>query len=147
MTNEHYAKLERIYLTAPYNRHLYEDNTIRITEEHAEITTRVTEKHFHGGGSMHGSAYFRLLDDAAFFAVNSIVLDRMVYTVSFNIHLVKPVGLGVIKAIGQVKHRSRSRFVAESQLFTEDGEMAAFGTGDFMLSPLFLKDNPEYNNG
>lgn len=142
--DDHFRRLERIYLAAPYNKFLYEDNTISISREQAVITTRVTEKHFHGGGSMHGSAYFRLLDDAAFFAVNSIVEDHMVYTVSFNLHLVRPVGCGVIKAVGRVKHRSRNLFVAESQLFTEDGEMAAFGTGDFMRSPLSLTDIAEY---
>jgi acyl-coenzyme A thioesterase PaaI-like protein len=41
-----------------------------------------------------GSVYFKMLDDAAFFAVNSIVEDVFVYTVSLNVQLLRPVASG-----------------------------------------------------
>ena len=48
------------------------------------------------------SPYFKLLDDAAFFAVHSIVTDVFVLTTSFNINLIRPVSSGVITAKGKV---------------------------------------------
>ena len=36
---------------------------------------------------MHGSVYFKALDDAAYFAVSSLVTDYLLVTVSFNLHL------------------------------------------------------------
>lgn len=141
---EHFRRLERMYLNAPYNKKLYHNNTIEISREQAVITTEIMEKHFHGAGAMHGSVYFKLLDDATFFAVNSIIKDYMVYTVSYNVNLLRPVGMGVITAIGKVKHRARNRFVAEADLFGPAGKLAACGRGEFVLSPLKLGEMPEY---
>jgi len=52
---------------------------------------------FHAAGALHGAMYFLALDNAAFFAVNSLVEDVFVLTVSFNIYLLRPVDQGVIK--------------------------------------------------
>jgi acyl-coenzyme A thioesterase PaaI-like protein len=52
--------------------------------------------------------YFKLLDDAAFFAVNSVVRDVFVLTVSFNIYLTRPVSAGELKASGRAAHGASS---------------------------------------
>lgn len=141
---QHFMRLERMYLSAPYNQQLYHNNTIKISREQAIITTEVMEKHFHGAGAMHGSVYFKLLDDAAFFAVNSIIKDYMVYTVSYSVNLLRPVGAGIIKSVGMVKYQARNRFVADANLYDQEGKLAACGTGNFMRSPLKLGEMPEY---
>jgi acyl-coenzyme A thioesterase PaaI-like protein len=87
----HFRKLERMYLSAPVNNVLYEGITINISAENAELTLKVEPKFFHAANAIHGSVYFKMLDDAAFFAVNSIVQDVFVYTVSFNTQLLRPV--------------------------------------------------------
>lgn len=141
---DHYEKLEKMYLDAPYNQQLYDDTSIKISEGRATIYTRVTERHFHGGGAMHGSGYFRLLDDAAFFAVNSLITDAMIYTVSFHVHLLRPVGAGMIRAEGELKHKGRNRFIAESTIYNKNGKVVAFGTGEFVQSPIPLTQVPGY---
>jgi Uncharacterized protein, possibly involved in aromatic compounds catabolism len=85
----HFRKLERMYLSAPLNNHLYNGITITISDQKAELTLKIEEKFFHAANAIHGSVYFKMLDDAAFFAVNSIVKDVFVYTVSFNVQLVE----------------------------------------------------------
>jgi len=142
--NEHFKRLERMFLKAPYNQQLYQENAIEISREQAIISTRVMEKHFHGAGAMHGSVYFKLLDDAAFFAVNSMVRDYMVYTIFFNINLIRPVGQGIARAEGKVKEKTRTLFIAESNLYDAKGKLAAWGTGSFMRSQIKLEEMPEY---
>ena len=70
---EHYRKLERMYLSANMNTHIYQTTEITIEDETAIISMTIDPKYFHALGAIHGSVYFKLLDDAAFFAVNSII--------------------------------------------------------------------------
>src|SRR6187200_1200678 len=92
----HFRKLERMYLSAPINIEVFKGITICISEEKAEITMPIAKSYFHAANAIHGSVYFKMLDDAAFFAVNSIVQDVFVYTVSINVQLLRPVSNGII---------------------------------------------------
>jgi uncharacterized protein (TIGR00369 family) len=93
---------------------------------------------FHSARSLHGSVYFNALDDAAFFAVNSLLNDVFVLTVSFTIYLVRPVTAGVITAKGRVVHKSRSVMLAEAELHDQTGRQVARGSGSFMRSSIPL---------
>jgi acyl-coenzyme A thioesterase PaaI-like protein len=88
--------------------------------------------------------YFKLLDDSAFFAVNSIVEDVFVLTTSFNINLIRPANEGIITAVGKLKFKSRELFVAESILYNEAGNEIAFGTGNFAKSKITLSEDIGY---
>ena len=142
--SEHHRKLERMYLSAKVNNEIYDTTTCEITDERSEIGLTVDEKYFHALNAIHGSVYFKLLDDAAYFAVNSIVHDVYVLTTSFNIHLTRPVQKGKLKAIGTVKHKSRKSFVAEATLYNEQGKVVAFGTGNFVKSQVELGEEIGY---
>ena len=132
----HFRKLERMYQIAPVNE--FYKPVMVISEGEAEIKIKVEKKHFHAASAVHGSVYFKMLDDAAFFAANSFVDDVFVLTVSFNIHLVRPVDKGVIRAVGTVKYKSKNLFVAEAILYNEEGKIISFGTGNFMRSKVAL---------
>ncbi|MGH1365146.1 MAG: PaaI family thioesterase [Calditrichia bacterium] len=144
MNKEHFRKLERMYLEANIQKELYESTTIKIEHKRTEIGMMVSDKYFHALNGMHGSVYFKLLDDAAFFAVNSVISDVCVLTTSFNINLVRPVGLGKIHAVGELRFQSRNLFVAEAQLFNEAGKEVAFGTGHFAKSKVVLSEEIGY---
>lgn len=141
---EHYQKLERMYLSAPINREHYPGIRISVAHEKAEIAVQVEEKFFHAAGAIHGSVYFKLLDDAAFFAVNSIVKDVFIYTVSFNIQLLRPVSPGMIKAVGEVKFKSKELFIADATLWDEKGRVVGRGSGNFMKSKMELNEKLGY---
>lgn len=141
---EHYRKLERMYLSANMNTQIYDTTEIKIDDEFAEIKLTIDSKYFHALGAIHGSVYFKLLDDAAFFAVNSIVKDAFVLTTSFNINIIRPVSSGTITATGKLKFKSRSLFVAESSLIDEKGREIAFGTGNFAKSRIPLTEEIGY---
>ena len=72
-----------MYLSAPINK--YYSPSIDISEGQALIGISVRDDFFHAADAIHGSIYFKALDDAAYFAVKSVVQDYFVLTVSFNI--------------------------------------------------------------
>ena len=144
MNTDHYKKLTNMYLKAKLNTTFYDTTECLIENEKATISLTVSDKFFHALGAIHGSVYFKLLDDAAFFAVNSIVEDVFVLTSSFNVHLLRPVSSGKITAIGTVRSKSRSSFVAESVLYNEEGKEIAIGSGNFVKSKAQLTEELGY---
>jgi acyl-coenzyme A thioesterase PaaI-like protein len=54
------------------------------------------------------------------------------------VHLLRPVSEGVLRATGQVVHRTRRVYVAESQLSDGEGNQVARGSGLFMRSRITL---------
>ncbi len=141
----HYRKLENMYLKGAYiNTAIYETTDLKVGDESATISLQVIPKYFHAAGALHGSVYFKLLDDAAFFAVQSLVDDVFVLTTTFNIHLLRPVVSGLILSEGKVQFKSKQLFVAESKLFNQEGKLLATGTGEFVKSGIALTEEIGY---
>ena len=140
----HFEKLQKMYSRANVNTQLYDTTQCKIEHEKATISLTISEKYFHALGAIHGSVYFKLLDDSSFFAVNSIVTDVFVLTTSFNINIIRPANSGIITAIGKVRYKSKNMFVAESILFNESGKEIAFGTGNFVKSKIELSPEIGY---
>lgn len=140
----HFKKLERMYLSAPINNEIYKGITIDISNEKAELSFKIGKTFFHAANAIHGSVYFKMLDDAAFFAVNSIVEDVFVYTVSFNTQLLRPVSSGVIRSVGELKFKSANLFIADSTLFDENNKLVGRGSGNFMKSKIQLTEDIGY---
>jgi uncharacterized protein (TIGR00369 family) len=125
-----------MYATAPINQ--FFRPTLVVSEGRADISIPVKREFFHAAQALHGSVYFKALDDAAFFAVNSLLEDRFALTVTFNIYLLRPVSEGTIQATGRVVHRSKRLYVAESVLVDAAGLEVARGSGTFMTSSIAL---------
>ena len=143
MTNEeHYRKLERMYASAPLNAHYRP--SMHISDGRAEVTIPVRRELFHAANAVHGELYFKCLDDATFFAVNSLVDDVFVLTVSFNLYLTRPISEGEMRATGRVVYRSRQLFVAEAELMDQDGREIGRGSGTFMRSAIPLSPDIGY---
>jgi len=133
----HYRALERLYRSAPVNRVFSSDLTIE-GEGRARITFDITESSYHAAGAAHGTIYFKMLDDAAFYAANSLVTDRFLLTTAFNLHFTKPVREGRVTASGVWIIGRRRVLVAESRLVDEEGDEIGRGTGTFMRSRIAL---------
>ncbi|HPA73209.1 MAG TPA: PaaI family thioesterase [Spirochaetota bacterium] len=136
MNEKHYRKLENLMHSAPIVNLV--GARVAIGEGRAEITLPVTMKLFHAAGALHGAMYFLALDNAAFFAVNSLVEDVFVLTTTFNTYLLRPVSGGVARAVGRVVNASKSQFVAESILYDAEEREIARGSGIFMRSKIAL---------
>jgi len=132
----HFTALENMYAAAPINQ-IY-NPVMTVSEGEAEIEIELSEKFHHSGGGVHGSVYFKMLDDAAFFASNSYEKDVFVLTTSFTTYLTRPVSQGKLKAIGKVVNKNRTQFIAESVVYDSDGNEVGRGNGVFVRSKLPL---------
>jgi uncharacterized protein (TIGR00369 family) len=140
---EHFRALERLYAEAPINR-LF-NSRLEIAEAGmARIFFTVDDRYYHAAGAVHGTAYFKMLDDAAFYAANSLVSDRFILTTAFNLLFTKPLKSGPVTAEGRWVSGKRRVFVADSRLIDSDGDEIARGTGTFMRSHIPLASLPGY---
>ena len=139
----HFRALESLYVAAPINQ-LF-DSILEIPEPGvARIRFTLDRRYFHAAGAAHGTSYFKMLDDAAFYAANSLVTDRFLLTTAFNLLLTKPLCEGPVVAEGRWISGQRRVFVAEARLIDATGEEAARGTGTFMRSRIPLAGLPGY---
>ena len=140
--DEHHRRLERMYLSAPANEYFRPE--IRIDEGTAEVRIAVRPDFFHAASAVHGSVYFKLLDDATFFAASSLVDDAFVLTASFNIYFLRPISAGVMIARGTIVSRSSRLLIGEGVLVDGDGKEMARGSGTFMPSRVPLDERLGY---
>ena len=133
----HLRSLESLYNMAPVNR-LFESRMSLPDAGRSEIIFTVDTTSFHAAGAAHGTLYFKMLDDAAFYAANGLVSDRFLLTTAFNLHFTKPLRDGVARAEGRWISGKRRVFVAEARIVDAAGDECARGTGTFMRSHIAL---------
>ena len=133
----HWRALEGLYASAPVNR-LFESHLTIAGEVRSRIEFTVDERCHHAAGAAHGTIYFKMLDDAAFYAANTLVTDRFLLTTAFNLHFSRPVKSGQVVAEGRWISGRRRVLVAEARLVDEEGEEIGRGTGTFMRSRMAL---------
>jgi len=133
---EHFQNLERMYLAAPINQIFIP--TILIQHQIATISMQIKQDYFHGGGAAHGCIYFKLLDDAAYFAAISTEFEVLLLTKTFTLEFLKPVSNGIIKAIGNVIDDTGKEIHAESVLYNSQDEIIGKGSGLFVKSRISL---------
>ncbi|MFM5907430.1 MAG: PaaI family thioesterase [Novosphingobium sp.] len=140
----HWRSLEGLYASAPVNA-LFSSRIGITGEGAARIEFDVDERCYHAAGAAHGTIYFKMLDDAAFYAANTLVTDRFLLTTAFNLHFVRPVRKGTVVAEGRWISGRRRVLVAEARLVDADGEEIGRGTGTFMRSRIALSTLQGYS--
>lgn len=135
----HYRKLENMYGFAPCNAYYKPD--VRISEGKSSIFVDVREDFFHSAGAVHGCVYFKLLDDTAFFAVNSVVEDVFVLTTSFTTYITRPVSSGIMRAEGELVHANRSQFITQSVIYDAEDREIGRASGVFVRGKVPLTED------
>jgi uncharacterized protein (TIGR00369 family) len=138
----HCRKLESMYLAAPCNE--YYAPGIRISEGEAEIVIPVQEKFLDAAGSVHGSVYHRAMNDAALFAVSSVVPKELVLSTGFDIQLSRTIAGGELIARGRVIGTSEEHCLAEAVLVNGEGEELGRGGGAFVKTETPLSSDMGY---
>ncbi|MBB3764803.1 PaaI family thioesterase [Sphingomicrobium lutaoense] len=133
----HLRALEGLYASAPVNG-LFRSKLHLEEPGLARIEFNVAREHYHAARAAHGTLYFKMLDDAAFYAANSLVSDRFLLTTAFNLHFTKPMREGPAIAEGFWVSGKRRVFVAEARILDSEGEECARGTGTFLRSHIAL---------
>ena len=140
--SDHLQKLENMYHAAPVNE--FYSPKLEVSQGRAVVTMEADPRFFHAAAALHGSVYFKALDDAAFFAVSSLIQDSFVVTVSFNIYLLRPVFEGTLRAEGTVTSASKNVLTAEAVLYLGSDRQVARGSGSFMRSRTRLESVADY---
>ncbi len=133
----HWRALESLYASAPINQLFRSELTI-IGEGQSRIAFDIDPSCFHAAGAAHGTIYFKMLDDAAFYAANTLVTDRFLLTTSFNLHFARPIRGGRVIAEGRWISGRRRVLVAEARLLDEEHQEVGRGIGTFIRSRIAL---------
>lgn len=141
----HLRSLESLYRSAPIN-HVFESRLELSEAGRSTIRFAVDPAAFHAAGAAHGTLYFKMMDDAAFYAANGLVSDRFLLTTAFNLHFTKPLRTGEAVAEGRWISGKRRVFVAEARIIDSSGEECARGTGTFLRSSIALSSLAGYRS-
>ena len=139
---EHYEKLESMYVDAPFNKLI--KSTINIDQGICSIEMKIKKDMHNAMNSMHGAYYFMLLDNAAFFAINSLIEDVSVLTKSFEIDFLKPVKSGKLVAKAKFIEKTMGNYIALAELYDDQKNLIGKGKGIFRRSKHQLKEINNY---
>lgn len=106
MTKTHSDRLAQMYMNQAINQDLQPVMTFE-KDGLCVVKAPVEAKFFHGGGILHGSISFRLLDDACTFAAWSMVTDKACVTKSLNIFFQAPINQGEMEARAELIEMSK----------------------------------------
>lgn len=139
---EHYRALENMYAAAPIND--YYKASIHVDKGTVELAMEARGAFHHGGGAVHGAVYFKMLDDAAFFAANSREPERLFVTTAFTTYFTRPLAAGRMRAVGMVVNEQRTQIIAEAVLYDAQDRELARGSGIFVRGKWPLADVASY---
>src|SRR3546814_17774078 len=99
----HHRALESLYAAAPVNE-LFQSR-LRIPESgRSVIDFEVEEGLYHAAGAAHGTIYFKMLDDAAFYAANRMITDMFLLPTALHLLPTHPIKAGQDRAEGVGTH-------------------------------------------
>ncbi|RAP31768.1 thioesterase [Candidatus Marinamargulisbacteria bacterium SCGC AG-343-D04] len=127
-----------MYYSAPINT--FYNPSLAISDSQAELNMDVKPEFFHTARAIHGSVYFKCLDDSAYFASQSVEHEFFMLTSSFTTHFIRPISEGRIIAKGLIISNGKSQIIAESKIFNEQKQLLAYGSGTFVKSKHRLRE-------
>lgn len=139
---EHWRKLEEMYRSAPINA--YWAPRISVGDGVCDIVIPIRRDFFHAANAAHGVTYFKALDDAAWFAANSLVDEFFMLTTSFHLTFLRPIASGELHAHGTVVQSTKNVIFAEAVARDSEGREIGRGSGVFVPSKLRLTPDLGY---
>lgn len=132
MQEQHFKKLENMYHAAPFQELI--KSKLKISEGEAELEMVIDPILHHAANSIHGFVYFKMMDDVAIFAANSMEKEFFLLTSSFNLYFLRPVQFGKIRGVGKVVNRTKSQYIAEAVIYNDENKEIGRGSGTFAVS-------------
>lgn len=143
MNSAHYQALERMFHKAPI-QNILSGAQIQVSEGKAIYSLSINEAYFHAAGALHGAVYFKLLDDAAYFAAASIEQTFFLLTKNYSLQFIRPVEVDHLTARGELVRQEGNVFVAKSSIANSQGKVVAIGEGTFVKSMKLLSEQKGY---
>jgi uncharacterized protein (TIGR00369 family) len=145
MQKQHFKKLENMYHAAPFQELI--KSKLKISEGEAELEMVIDPILHHAANAIHGFVYFKMMDDVAIFAANSMEKEFFLLTSSFNLYFLRPVQSGKIRGVGKVVRRTKSQYIAEAVIYNDENKEIGRGSGAFAVSRKPFADVPGYKIG
>jgi len=142
MQKQHFKKLENMYHAAPFQELI--KSKLKISEGEAELEMEIDPILHHAADAIHGFVYFKMMDDVAIFAANSMEKEFFLLTSSFNLYFLRPVHSGKIRGVGKVVSRTKSQYIAEAVIYNDENKEIGRGSGTFAISRKAFADVPGY---
>lgn len=117
---------------------------MHVSERQAVYELSIGRQYFHAAEAMHGAIYFKLLDDAAYFAAATLEQEYFILTKSYTIHFKRPVQEDALRAEGQVVSMGDREIIATSKILNSRGKVVAQGEGKFVKGPTLLSSLAGY---
>ena len=138
----HLEKLENMYLSDPVNKEF--NPGVTILEGEAEIHIPVRKKVSNADGSIIGCICYKLMEDAAILAVNSIVNDVQVSASNFNVYLSNTAASRELTARAKFMGNSGNQILVETVVLDDNRNEIARGNGAFIKSSTELNQLDGY---
>ncbi len=138
---QHLQYLKQMYRAAPINE--FYRPTMELAQGRSTIAIETNDSMYHTFGFVHGSVYFKMLDDAAYFAAHTLEKEYFLLTADFRTDFIRPFQSGSIVCEGSVEHVGRKDILARAVLRAND-KVLATGTGRFSRSNWTLKGQGFY---
>ena len=139
----HFQRLERMYRSGAIHQH-FPDFEFHLEEGKCTITTTVDESYHHAAGGMHGLIYFKLLDDAGYFAASTLEKERFLLTGKLDLQLLRPVENGILKAEGEFISRKEKVYISRAALYHND-RLVAKANLELHIGPTLLDSIDSYS--
>lgn len=140
---DHFRRLERMYHGHPLNQ--FFEAELKVSNKIAELNMPIKKSFHHAAHAVHGAVYFKALDDAAYFAANSVVFDVFVLTASFTTYFTRPVSSGFLKSVGNMVNSTKSQFICEAVLYDSNDQEIGRGSGMYVRSKMKLHEGIGYS--
>ena len=147
----HHRRCAKMYRNAPVNATERFGSRVKLAHRKAVVTMPAKTEYSHSAHALHGVNYFKMLDDACFFAAQSTNSSNFVVTTSFTTYITRPVvasnEISHLISEGVVTSASKSLVLAEAVMRLPDGTEVGRGSGTFMPHPKFaLPSIPMYGD-
>lgn len=143
-SHDHFQALIALFNAAPINQKIYESSKLKISEGRAEYFLNIESQYFHGGEALHGSVYFKMLDDTAYFAAASQETEFFLVTKNYEIDFLRPVKVERLKATAEVQNEQGREITVEARLFNEQEKLVGKGRGVFVPTSTRLESLANY---
>lgn len=127
---ELWARLSKLLPFAPINK-LYQPHNLQVGRGTASLEMPVLPQFFNGGMTVHGSVFFKGLDETAWFAANSLASEFAFATTSFSTYLLRLVRKGNLQVKAHVVSATKNLVVVDAEMFNDGDAVVAKGTGTF----------------
>ncbi|OEK06549.1 PaaI family thioesterase [Roseivirga misakiensis] len=143
MSLEHYRNLENMFHAAPIQK-ILSGAEMKVSEGKATYKLAIKQDYFHAAEAMHGAIYFKMLDDAAYFAAASMESTYFLLTKTYNIEFIRPVLIDQLIAVGEIISVEENRFLSKSSIQNSARKVVATGEGIFVRSKKLLANQGGY---